>query len=311
LARIRDSRLFAAIRAHSRIMKAAIYSRVFEQAQKDEIQLFFDELANQKITPVIFQHFFEQIRDVIRLPENAATFSLSEHLTRDTEFIISLGGDGTLLDTVTLVREKNISIMGINFGRLGFLAGIGKEEITEAVQAIARRSFIIDKRTMIHLDADMPLFGNVPYGLNEFAVHKRDTAAMIKIHTYLNGEFLNTYWADGLIVATPTGSTGYSLSCGGPVVFPDSGSFVITPVAPHNLNVRPLIVPDDNVISFEVESRSENIICSLDSRREIVGKNVSLAVRKESFTINLLRLGENSFLQTLQNKLTWGLDKRN
>ncbi len=292
-------------------MKAAIYSRVFEQAQKDEIQLFFDELANQKITPVIFQHFFEQIRDVIRLPENAATFSLSEHLTRDTEFIISLGGDGTLLDTVTLVREKNISIMGINFGRLGFLAGIGKEEITEAVQAIARRSFIIDKRTMIHLDADMPLFGNVPYGLNEFAVHKRDTAAMIKIHTYLNGEFLNTYWADGLIVATPTGSTGYSLSCGGPVVFPDSGSFVITPVAPHNLNVRPLIVPDDNVISFEVESRSENIICSLDSRREIVGKNVSLAVRKESFTINLLRLGENSFLQTLQNKLTWGLDKRN
>ena len=134
---------------------------------------------------------------------------------------------------------------------------------------------------------------------------------MIKIHTYLNGEFLNTYWADGLIMATPTGSTGYSLSCGGPIVFPESGSFVITPVAPHNLNVRPLIVPDDNIISFEVESRSENIICSLDSRREIVGKNVSLAVKKESFTINLLRLSENSFLQTLHNKLTWGLDKRN
>lgn len=292
-------------------MKAAIYSRVFDENQKGEIQLFFDELLRQKITPVIFQHFFEQIREVIRLPENTRTFALSEDLTRDIEFIISLGGDGTLLDTVTLVREKNISIMGINFGRLGFLAGIGKEEIKVAVQAIAKRSFVVDKRTMIHLDADLPLFGNVPYGLNEFAVHKRDTAAMIKIHTYLNGEFLNTYWADGLIVATPTGSTGYSLSCGGPVVFPDSGSFVITPVAPHNLNVRPIIVPDDNVISFEVESRSENIICALDSRREIVGKNVSLAVRKESFKINLLRLGENSFLQTLQNKLTWGLDKRN
>lgn len=292
-------------------MKAAIYSRVFDENQKGEIQLFFDELLRQKITPVIFQHFFEQIREVIQLPENTRTFALSEDLTRDIEFIISLGGDGTLLDTVTLVREKNISIMGINFGRLGFLAGIGKEEIKVAVQAIAKRSFVVDKRTMIHLDADLPLFGNVPYGLNEFAVHKRDTAAMIKIHTYLNGEFLNTYWADGLIVATPTGSTGYSLSCGGPVVFPDSGSFVITPVAPHNLNVRPIIVPDDNVISFEVESRSENIICALDSRREIVGKNVSLAVRKESFKINLLRLGENSFLQTLQNKLTWGLDKRN
>lgn len=292
-------------------MKAAIYSRVFDEEQRNEIQLFFDELGRQRITPVIFQHFFEQIKDTIQLPENARTFSLSEDLTKDIEFIISLGGDGTLLDTVTLVREKNISIMGINFGRLGFLAGIGQDEIKEAVQAIARRSFIVDKRTMIHLDADLPLFGNVPYGLNEFAVHKRDTAAMIKIHTYLNGEFLNTYWADGLIVATPTGSTGYSLSCGGPVVFPDSGSFVITPVAPHNLNVRPIIVPDDNVISFEVESRSENIICALDSRREIVGKNVSLAVRKESFNINLLRLGENSFLQTLQNKLTWGLDKRN
>ncbi|HKZ68045.1 MAG TPA: NAD kinase, partial [Chitinophagaceae bacterium] len=225
--------------------------------------------------------------------------------------IISLGGDGTLLDTVTLVRDKNISIMGINFGRLGFLASIGQDEVKTAVQAIARRTFVTDKRTLIHLDADLPLFGNVPYALNEFSLHKRDTASMIKIHTYLNGEFLNTYWADGLIMATPTGSTGYSLSCGGPIVFPESGSFVITPVAPHNLNVRPLIVPDDNVISFEVESRSENIICSLDSRREIVGKNVSLAVKKENFTINLLRLSENSFLQTLHNKLTWGLDKRN
>ena len=134
---------------------------------------------------------------------------------------------------------------------------------------------------------------------------------MIKIHTYLNGEFLNTYWADGLIVATPTGSTGYSLSCNGPVVFPDSGSFVITPVAPHNLNVRPIIVPDDNIISFEIESRSDQIICALDSRREIVSKNVQLAVKKESFDINLVRLSENNFLQTLRNKLTWGLDKRN
>ncbi|HEX2845036.1 MAG TPA: NAD kinase [Chitinophagaceae bacterium] len=292
-------------------MRAAIYSRVLDEDQKENVQLFFDELTRQKIDPVIFQHYFDQIKDVINLPPNTTTFSLSEHLTRNVEFIISLGGDGTLLDTVTLVRDKPISIMGINFGRLGFLAGIGQDEIKTAVQAIAKRGFIIDKRTLIHLDADLPLFGSVPYGLNEFAIHKRDTAAMIKIHTYLNGEFLNTYWADGLIVATPTGSTGYSLSCGGPVVFPDSGSFVITPVAPHNLNVRPIIVPDNNVISFEVESRSENIICALDSRREIVGKNVSLAVRKESFSINLLRLGENNFLQTLQNKLTWGLDKRN
>lgn len=292
-------------------MKAAIYSRVMEEDQRENVQVFFDELAKQKIKPLVFEHFFEQIKDIIRLPDDTATFSLSEHLTEEIEFIVSLGGDGTLLDTITLVRDKNISIMGINFGRLGFLASIGKDEIKTAVKAIVKRTFVVDKRTMIHLDADFPLFGNVPYALNEFALHKQDVAAMIKIHTYLNGEFLNTYWADGLIVATPTGSTGYSLSCGGPIVFPDSGSFVITPVAPHNLNARPIVVPDDNVISFEVESRSENIICALDSRREIVGKNVSLAIKKESFNISLLRLSENSFLQTLHDKLTWGLDKRN
>jgi len=292
-------------------MKAAIYCRTMEDNQKEDVQLFFDELAKQKIEPVIFHLFFEQIKNVVRLPDTSTVFSVSEDITDEVEFIVSLGGDGTLLDTVTLVRDKNIVILGINFGRLGFLASIGREEVKTAVKAIAKRTFVVDKRTLIHLDADLPLFGDVPYALNEFSLHKRDTAAMIKIHTYLNGEFLNTYWADGLIMATPTGSTGYSLSCGGPIIFPDSGSFVITPVAPHNLNMRSIIVPDDHIISFEVESRSENVICSLDSRREIVAKNVSLAVRKESFTINLLRLSENSFLQTLHNKLTWGLDRRN
>ena len=292
-------------------MKAAVYSRIMEDDQREDVQLFFDELEKQKIEPVIFHHFFEEIKDIIHLPSTTQTFSLSEDLGSDIEFIISLGGDGTLLDTITLVREKPISIMGINFGRLGFLASIGREDVTTAVKAIANRTYIVDKRTMIHLDANIPMFGNVPYALNEFAIHKRDVASMIKIHTYLNGEFLNTYWADGLIVATPTGSTAYSLSCNGPVVFPDTGSFVITPVAPHNLNVRPIIVPDINIISFEIESRSEQIICALDSRREIVSKSVQLAVRKESFDTNLVRLSENNFLQTLRNKLTWGLDKRN
>jgi NAD+ kinase len=292
-------------------MKAAIYSRIFEDEQQKDVQVFFDELTNQKIEPVIYQHFYDQIKNVIHLPADTKTFSLSEDLTEEIEFIISLGGDGTLLDTITLVREKKISIMGVNFGRLGFLASIGRNEMQTAVKAIAQRTYVTDTRTLIHIDANIPMFGKVPYALNEFSIHKRDVASMIKIHTYLNGEFLNTYWADGLIVATPTGSTGYSLSCNGPVVFPDSGSFVITPVAPHNLNVRPIIVPDNNIISFDIESRSEHIICALDSRREIVSKNVQLAVKKESFDINLVRLSENNFLQTLRNKLTWGLDKRN
>lgn len=292
-------------------MKAAIYSRIFEAEQQKDVQLFFDELYRQQIIPVVFHPFFNQVKNKILLPENTLTFATTEDLTDEIEFIISFGGDGTLLDTISLVRDKKIAIMGVNFGRLGFLAGIGREEVVEAIRAIVQRAYVADARTLIHVEADLPLFGDIPYGLNEFAIHKRDVASMIKIHTYLNGEFLNTYWADGLIVATPTGSTGYSLSCGGPVVFPDAGSFVITPVAPHNLNVRPIVVPDSSVISFEIESRSGDVICAMDSRREIVGTSIQLAVRKESFKISLVRLNENNFLHTLRNKLTWGLDRRN
>ena len=292
-------------------MKAAIYSRILDDDQQKDVQLFFDELGKQNIEPVIFRDFYEQISNTITLPADTRTFSVAEDLTEEIEFIISLGGDGTLLDTVTLVRDRDIAVMGINFGRLGFLASIGHEEIKSAVKAIAKRTYVVDKRTLIHLDADAPMFGDIPYALNEFSIHKRDVASMIKIHTYLNGEFLNTYWADGLIVATPTGSTGYSLSCNGPVVFPDSASFVITPVAPHNLNVRPIVVPDNTIISFEIESRADEVICALDSRRELISKNTQLAVRKESFNLHLVRLSENNFLQTLRNKLTWGLDKRN
>jgi len=292
-------------------MKVAIYSRVLESTQQKDIQLFFDELDREKIIPVVFHEFLNELRRHLTLPASTQSFTTHKDLTEDIDFVISLGGDGTLLDTITLVRDKNIPVAGINFGRLGFLASIGRDEMTAAVKALARRSYIIDKRTLIHLDSNIPLFNDVPYGLNEFAIHKRDMAPMIKIHTYLNGELLNTYWADGLILATPTGSTGYSLSCGGPVVFPDACSLVLTPIAPHNLNVRPIVIPDNTIISFEVESRSDDMICALDSRRETVDKNVLLAVRKENFMINLVRLNENNFLQTLRNKLSWGLDKRN
>jgi NAD+ kinase len=299
-------------KTHNRYMKVAIYSRVIDQDGYSEIQNLFNELSSLQIEPVIFLPFFEQIRTSVSLPsDRLSTFTRSEDLDDSIEFVISLGGDGTLLDTVTLVRDKQIPILGINFGRLGFLASIGREELKTAVASMVNRQFVIDRRSLIHLDADKLLFGDTPYALNEFAIHKTDTSPMIKIHTYLNGEFLNTYWSDGLIVSTPTGSTGYSLSCGGPIVFPDSGSFVITPVAPHNLNVRPIVVPDDNIISFEVESRSENFICALDSRREIVNKSIQLAVKREKFDVSIVRLNENNFLSTLRTKLSWGLDTRN
>lgn len=292
-------------------MKIAIYSRVVEPEQLPAVQQLLDELNKEQIEAVIYEPYFEKIKAAVHLPNHYSLFSSSSELDDTIECMISLGGDGTLLDTVTYVRDKNIPVLGINFGRLGFLASLGREEIHSAVQAIVTRTMIIDRRSLIHLDAEQPLFGEVPYALNEFAIHKTDTSPMIKVHTYLNGEFLNTYWSDGLIVATPTGSTGYSLSCSGPIIFPDSASFVITPVAPHNLNVRPIVVPDNNVISFEIEGRTDHFICALDSRRQLVNKKVQLAVRKESFDIGLIRLNENNFLQTLRNKLSWGLDTRN
>jgi NAD+ kinase len=292
-------------------MKVAIYSRGGENVQAADLQNLTDALQQARISPVIHEDLFMQVSHELPQASEFSMFKGSGDLDDSYDCVISLGGDGTLLDTVTLVRDKHIPVLGINFGRLGFLASLGKENLEAAVQALVNRSYVVDQRVLIHVDSDLPLFGETPYGLNEFAIHKRDTSSMIKIHTYLNGEFLNTYWADGLIVATPTGSTGYSLSCNGPVVFPDSGSFVITPVAPHNLNVRPVVVPDNTVISFEVEGRTDQVICALDSRREIVSRKIQLAVRKEDFSIRLVRLHEKNFLLTLREKLAWGFDTRN
>ncbi|RFM35817.1 NAD kinase [Chitinophaga silvisoli] len=293
-------------------MQIAIYSRGFVREDLPIIQLLLNELAREEIDVIIYEAFFQALQPHITYTKEPATFACAADLHGRADILVSLGGDGTLLDTVCYVRDKNIPVLGINFGRLGFLASIGKDAIYAAVQALKQRTYVVDKRTLIHLDSNVPsLFGEVPYGLNDFTIHKKDTSAMVKIHTYLNGEFLNTYWADGLIVATPTGSTGYSLSCGGPVVFPEAGSFVITPVAPHNLNVRPIIVPDDNVISFEVEGRSDQFLCTLDSRMETIDNTVQLAIKKESFRFSLLRLDDSNFLQTLRHKLLWGIDARN
>jgi NAD+ kinase len=292
-------------------MKIAIYSRGGDSLHVSDLQVLLTALQDAKCTAILHEDYFHLVSHELPGADSFATFKSSTDLDDSIDCMISLGGDGTLLDTVTLIRDKNIPVLGINFGRLGFLASLGKEDLPSAVKALVERTYVAEKRTLIHMESDVPLFGETPYALNEFAIHKRDTSPMIKIHTYLNGEFLNTYWADGLIVSTPTGSTGYSLSCNGPVVFPESGSFVITPVAPHNLNVRPIVVPDNNIISFEVEGRTDQFICALDSRRETVDRNIQVAVKKENFTISLVRLNENNFLQTLRKKLAWGFDTRN
>ncbi|SJZ61903.1 NAD kinase [Sediminibacterium ginsengisoli] len=292
-------------------MKVAIYSRGLDTEQENPLVVLLGELAKHDITIYLYNPLFQQFA----LPEHLVTsiipFEKPADLNQQIDCLISLGGDGTMLDSITLVRDYNIPILGINFGRLGFLASISKDELASAVDALVNHTFVVDRRTLIHLDSNDSLFGDAPFALNEFAIHKRDTSPMIKIHTYLNGEFLNSYWADGIIVATPTGSTGYNMSCNGPILFPESASFVITPVAPHNLNVRSIIVPDTSIISFEVEGRTDQFICVMDARKEIVSRTIQLAVKKEKFCVSLVRLNENSFLSTLRTKLTWGLDKRN
>ncbi len=292
-------------------MKVAIYSRGLDSDQEVQLLTLLEELRRYHIKVCLHKSLVGPSSAINMLPRDFSVFSRHEDLNSSIDCIISLGGDGTMLDSATLVRNKKIPIMGINFGRLGFLAGISKNELTVAVEALAHGRYVTDSRTLLHLDSSIPLFGDAPFALNEFAIHKRDISPMIKIHTYLNGEFLNSYWADGIIVSTPTGSTGYNMSCNGPILFPDSASFVITPVAPHNLNVRPIVIPDNNIISFEVEGRTDEFICTMDSRREIVENDIQLAVKKEEFEILLVVLNENSFLTTLREKLTWGFDKRN
>jgi NAD+ kinase len=293
-------------------MKVAIYSRGFDLDQRQSLNALLLELHKHDVAICIFHDLLQKFELCAPGGKEAyIPFTSAYDLPENIDCLISLGGDGTVLDSVTLVGDSNIPILGINYGRLGFLASISKDELSLMVDALMNRTYVIEKRALIHLDANIPIFGTTPYGLNEFVLHKRDTSPMIKIHTYLNGEFLNSYWADGIIVSTPTGSTGYNMSCNGPILFPDSASFVITPVAPHNLNVRPIVVPNTSVISFEIEGRTDELICALDARKEIVPKTIELALKQELFSVSFIRLNENSYLTTLRTKLTWGLDKRN
>ncbi len=292
-------------------MLVALYNRTFDEQDVPFLKGILQLLEEHGLQMVIYKDFYERMEQHLPFEKTPRFFTSNRDLPRNTDMLISLGGDGTMLDSVCFVGSSNIPLIGVNLGRLGFLAAIPEEGVEAAILSLVRGSYSVEQRTLLHLDASIPLFGDMPFALNEFSIHRQDTSSMIKIHTYLNGEFLNTYWADGLMVATPTGSTGYSLSCGGPVVFPQASSFLITPVAPHNLNTRPIIVPDSNIISFEIEGRTPQFLCTLDSRTETITSNVQLAVKKESFTVSLVRPDEHNFLKTIRQKLYWGIDKRN
>lgn len=229
----------------------------------------------------------------------------------EINFIISLGGDGTMLDTITYTAQYETPIVGINLGRLGFLATTPRSEVRIAIEALIDGKFEVESRSLIHVDSSEQLFAPYNFGLNEFTIVKKETSSMIVVHTYVDDEYLNSYWADGLIVSTPTGSTGYSLSCGGPLVHPRLKNFIITPVSPHNLNVRPIIVSDQSKITFEIEGRTNKFMVSLDSRSCSVDDKVKISVKRESFEAKLIRFDHNKYFDTLRQKLNWGVDARN
>jgi NAD+ kinase len=292
-------------------MKIAIYGRDFNDSVLPFIQEVFDALAANHVEIEVYLKFLNFVKNKVTLPLNIGTFSDHKELVSKADVLLSLGGDGTLLDTLSFVRDSQIPVIGINFGRLGFLASINKAEINNAIAALVQGAYSIDKRSVLSIESRHALFGDENFALNDITIHRRDNSAMMIIHAYMNGEFVNSYWADGLIIATPTGSTAYSLSCGGPIILPNSQNFVITPVAPHNLNVRPVIVPDDVELTFQVEARSTKFLVTCDSRTETVDRSVKISINKARFHINLVRLNNETFLTTLRNKLLWGIDTRN
>ena len=293
-------------------MQIVIYSKTAKEKDILYIQALFDVLHKKDINAYVYSPFLESIKDRVKLKRDVGVFeSYLDFKTRKFDFIITLGGDGTILNATTEVRDSNVPILGINLGRMGFLADIEKSKIGDAINLLERGQYTIEERTMLYLESSHPVFGDIRFALNDCTLLKRDSSSMIIVHTYINGAYLNSYWADGIIVATPTGSTGYSLSCGGPIIFPNSGNFVITPVAPHNLNVRPIVISDNAVISFEVEGRAEKFLCTLDSRFETINASYQLAVRKCDFPIRLVLLHGRSFLRTIREKLAWGTDVRN
>ena len=291
-------------------MTIAIFGSPYPEHFSKYIQHLIKKLETEHINLIIEEEFSVFLENNIRFNKNITTFNSYETLKNKADFLLSIGGDGTLLKAVTYVRESEIPIMGINTGRLGFISSISADQIDDAITDILKGNYKINERTLLELSSDKKLFKEKNFALNEVAVSKKDTSSMIRIDAYVDDEFLNTYWADGLVVSTPTGSTGYSLSCGGPIIMPGTNNIIITPNAPHNLNVRPIVIDDNSVVKLKVEDRDQLALVSLDSRSRAFDSETELIIKKASFKIKLVQPQNNSFTKTIRHKLMWGLDKR-
>ncbi len=293
-------------------MQIAVFSRTLKEEDIPYIQSLFNILLSFESAIYVQEKYLNAIKAHIEPPAQIRTFKHYYDIKAlRINFFITLGGDGTILEAITYIRELDIPIIGINLGRLGFLANIEKRTFVEALNEIKKGKYHVEERQLLQLVSSPPLFGDLPFALNDCTIHKRDTSSMITIHAFIDNQYLNSYWADGIIIATPTGSTGYSLSCGGPIVYPNSGNLVITPIAPHNLSVRPIVISDSSEITLKIEGRAENFLCTLDSRFETITAAHSLVVKKNTFAIKLVQLESKNFLDTMREKLTWGMDSRN
>lgn len=292
-------------------MRIALVSIAYSPTAREGLQRLFDTLFDAKTELWVYSRFFEMIRNDIVCRGEIHLFSSAAQITGKADYFFSVGGDGTLLHTVDIVRDSMTPILGLNAGRLGYLTSAPLSEIESAVYALKTGTVHIERRSLLRLDTKENLFGDINFALNDFTIHKKDSSSMITVHAKVNGVFLNSYWGDGLIISTPTGSTAYSLSCGGPIVAPDCAVFVVTPISPHNLNVRPLVISSDSVITLTAETRHQNYLAALDSRSESISTPVEFNIKKEAFWANIVRLQGQNFPATIRGKLLWGSDNRN
>ena len=290
--------------------KIAVFSRTIKKNQINTVVEIFKKLDALNCTLIIYKDLFEDIKTKIIFKSKILVFNLYKEI-EGCSFLLSIGGDGTLLDTISYVRDSGIPVLGLNIGKLGFLANTNIDDFENAIHHILKNNYQIDKRTLIKIEGPQHNFQEINYALNEIAILKSDASSMIKIDVHINNLFLNTYWADGIIVATPTGSTAYSLSCGGPIIAPDSNNFIITPVASHNLTVRPIVISDMSCLKLSIDADKAPYLINLDSRKIKMTKKIDITISKEDFTFNLIKLNDYNFYSTIRNKLMWGIDKRN
>ena len=292
-------------------MRIALFGTNFSENFNKYIQHLINKLESEKVEIFIEQFFLNYLEEKIRFKNDVQTFTNHEDLKNKADILFSIGGDGTLLNAISYIRDSNIPILGINTGRLGFISSIAPDQIEQAINDVLNNNYKTNKRTLLSLKTSNNLFKNKNFALNEVAILKKDTSSMIKVDAYVDDEFLNTYWADGLIVSTPTGSTGYSLSCGGPIIAPGTNNIIITPIAQHNLNVRPIVINHNSIIKLKVEDRDQLALVSLDSCSRAFDSSIELTIKKANFKINLIEPQNNSFISTVRQKLMWGRDKRN